>query len=310
MPSWKVTFGFRGTIGNQETGGTQAGWSESFYLPGDRTLDAASAEASALKINRLKLLSNGWSIEYIRLAMLDVSNNPTRRGTLIKLAPQGNDGNYPMPAGVEDEQPYDAINLSIASTNGSHRAFLMRGIASTVISAGGRFLNPPGWVAGFPDFAGDLAGAAVGGVQQIAWALRVRTTTAITSLSSVLIAAPAGVNIITDGSRPLIRVPVNTVQAGNNISIVGAIGDGLVNVNSQWKVRQTQVDPTNNQFTFAGLSQKRRIVVAGNYQQGGVVTYWNWTLSQITGVTAGNGASRRTGRPSGLTRGRRSVHRS
>jgi len=319
MPAWKVTFTFGPANAATATAGANAGWTETWYLPGDNTALVAANQARELSISRRQLLSRGWANLSIRMSILDAQNNPTRRGVLINLPPPSQPGTYP--GENQDEPAYDALNMSVSATNGSRRAFLMRGVGSNVVGANGRFLNPPDFLARFvggiaagggvvpaiqrvPTLTADLTGQGAG---NLPWGIRYRSTTALTQISNVLTVAPANVNIITDATRPLLRVPVNTIQAGNTVSINGVVG--LVSINGQWQARQVQVDPLNNQFAYVGLLPRRRISIVGEYEEGGVATYWNWGLSPVGVITPSRGASRRTGRPTGGTRGRRSNRR-
>jgi hypothetical protein len=303
MPKHKFTLLFQASLQAGPTSGGGYGWSESFYDGNDFTDDQASTRCQTYKNVRLALLSVGWSITQLRIAQLDAFNNPARKGLIINLAPQGNEGTYAgvgVGGGSGPEQAFDAINIAIQSVAGSRRSFLMRGIGVGVIAASGRFLNPAAWGQPFAGWAADIS---PGGVTP-PLSLRIRTAVQDTQLTSVLLAAPAGVNLPCDAKRPLVRVPTGTLAAGVTAAINGVVG--LQGMNAVWRVVATQPDPANIAFTFASLAPRRRITITGAYSLGGSIRYWTYALTNITGATAGKGTSRKTGRPPSSPRGRRS----
>jgi hypothetical protein len=277
-----------------------------FYDPADSTDDVAAVNAENLAFYRRRVLTSGWRVTAVRLSQLDASNNVIRKGRLIKIPPANGVGTYPVNA---DEQPWDAINLAIATAGGSRRAFLMRGIGSGVVGASGLYLAPPQFVAASALWASALKGnlGNVGSPTTV-WALRTRTARATTFISNVATSPVVNVNLVINQTNPAIRVPIATVQAGNQVSIIGIID--MPGMNAQWKAVAVQLDPTNNQFNWVLLAPRRRVQIKAAYTQGGQATYWNWALDPITGFTIGDGASRRTGRPPATRRGRRSARRS
>jgi len=294
------------------TAGSDAGWTESFYDPTDLTDDDAEAKARALINGRSPCLTVGWRAVAIRISQLDTANNLTRKGRLVKLVAPAGIGSYNRAMEGQDEQPWDSINLAIATVGGARRAFLMRGIGSDVLNAAGVYVAPPAFVLGSAQLATALSGGgnpnAFIPLPTTPYAVRNRSATAVTQISNVLTTAPAGINAVVDATKPLIRVPHATVTAGTNLSIIGVTG--MTSINGQWRANTVQNDPTTGAFDFVGLLPRRRVTVKGTYESGGSVTYWTWTLTNITGFTIGNGASRRTGRPPQQRRGRRSARRS
>lgn len=317
MAKHRVLFEFSATPGNAATAGSDAGWTTAWYDPADLTDDNAAVKAIQLLNGRLPSLTAGWRCSAIRISQLDAQNNLLRKGRLIQFGGNVKAGTYPAVGGSVDEQPWDAVNLAIATVGGSRRAFLMRGIGSNVVGASGQYLAPPAFIGAAALFAAALAGGGAGGggfgrfpviLPGTPYALRTRTATAETQLTTVTTVKVDNVNLIPDPTKPLIRVPINTVQAGNQVSIKG-VAD-MTGINGDWKATAVQLDPLNNQFNYVILAPRRRVTVNGIYKQGGVVRYWNWALDNVTGFTIGNGASRRTGRPPQQRRGRRSARRS
>lgn len=309
MAKHRVLYEFASTPGEADTSGSDAGWTESWYDPTDSTNDAANLKALNFMRARLLLLDAGWRITAIRISVLDAGNNPLRKGILTKVTAANGRGAYDVQAGIDAEQPWDAINLAIQTVGGSRRAFLMRGLAQGVLGGGGSYLAPPRFVTQAANFARNIAGMGEGvDAVTTALALRTRGVTALTAISGVEVVAPAGVNLVASVQRPLIRVPITTVQAGNTVQISDV--QNVMGINGQWVATQLQVDPTNNQFAFVLLAPRRRNTVNGTNPVGGSARYWNWALDNITGLTVGDGASRRTGRPPQQRRGRRSARRS
>lgn len=312
MPKHRVLMEFAAMPGSASTAGSDSGWTESFYDGTDSTDEVADTNARNLVYHRRGCLTSGWRVSAIRLSRLDNANNLLRKGRLIQLAPGQGQGLAGLAVPVPDEQPWDAINLSIATVGGSRRAYLMRGIGVGVVGASGIYLAPPAFVADSANYASALAGTLVAGDWAnrltTAFSLRTRATPAVTSISGVFTAPVANVNLITDQTKPMIRVPANTVQAGMQVSIVGVVD--MPGMNGQWKVTGVAADPLNATFAYAVLAQRRRVQIKSPYTQGGQVTYWLWALDPITGFTIGNGASRKTGRPPQQRRGRRSSRRS
>lgn len=295
--------------GAAATAGSDLGWTEAFYDPADATDQVCTENALNYLTARRNLLTPGWRAVAIRISQLDASNNLLRKGRLVQIVPANGVGTYALAGGVSDEQAWDAINLSIQTLGGSRRAFLMRGIGSNVVGPSGVYLAPPAFVGSSAAYATGLAGRIGGGdFGGPAWgpyALRTRSGRATTNLTGVFTAPVANVNIVCDQTRPMIRVPAATVQAGNQVSLAGILD--MPGMNGQWRVTQVQLDPTTINFAYVGLAPRRRKVIKSAYTQGGIATYWNWTLDNISGFTVGAGASRRTGRPPQQHRGRRSA---
>lgn len=309
MPKHRYLFEFNATAGNAQTAGSDAGWTESWYDATDLTDEDAEDKGRLMAGGRSQVLTGGWQVSALRISRLDPTNNLLRKGRLIRFAPGGYAGSYDMGAPM-NEQPWDAINLSVSTVGGTRRAFLMRGIGGDVIAPSGRYAAPPRFIPRSAVYAASLNGTGAmnlppGPATPVA--LRTRGLTNTVAISNVLTVAPMGVNLITNTQRPLIRVPFLTIQAGNQVQIT-AVSD-MTGINGQWVVSQIQADPTNNQFIFAALMPRRRNTVGGTYSSGGTARYWNWFLDPVTGFTIGDGASRRTGRPPQQRRGRRSSRR-
>lgn len=312
MAKHRVLFEVNTASGEAATAGSDAGWTVSFYDPTDLTDEACEAKARRLLTALVRCLTKGYQYMAIRISQLDASNNLLRRGRLIQLAGGSAQGQYQGAAAGLDEQPWDAINLSIATVAGARRAFLLRGIGSNVIAASGRYMAPPGFVLCSADLATALRGGgnpeALILLPETPYALRTRSTTGRTNITGVFTTPVANVNLVNDQTRPMIRVPIGTIVAGNQVSITGVLD--MPGVNGQWKVTAVQTDPLTANFQYVLLAPRRRVQIKAVYTQGGQAVYWNWTLDPITGFTIGNGASRRTGRPPQQRRGRRSARQS
>lgn len=299
MPKTKVTFEYEATVGVGETSGSKQGWSESWYNPTDATADGARFSALLLMNKRIKLLTPGWTITSIRIANLDAANNLTRKGQLVFVPPLTGRGTYP--GTKQDEQPYDALEVRIDTEPGNHRSFSMRGIPNEIVNAGARFLNPAAWEPRFADWASELNGTA-GDFLGNHWAIRVRGTPFTFNIRNVII-LPA-TNPDASPSHPVVTLNGNLgLAAGQTITISGVMG--MTRINGQWIIGSVPVvggavDP------YVVLKAKRRTAVGGVYTTGGTAVTFGYSLAPITNATPGYGTSRRTGRPSGVVRGRRS----
>lgn len=314
MANHRVTLEFEATTGNPSTAGSRAGWSETFYRKVDESDSDALAAARTLASRRRLLLTEGWSLSAIRVSRLDVNANLIRRGVLYLVPPADQPGRYNggvVAAGV-DEQPYDAIDLSINSVGGNHRAFLMRGIGNDVISPGGRFLNPVRWNTNWPDFWNFLINSPLGGPQAAGWSLRIRTQIFPVGIPSgrypietVDISNTSGLG--TSPTRPAIKFGfVPNIIAGKTLVVQGV--QGLRGINGTWLA---DTDATGVGTLWIVLKGKRNNTVAGTVVPfTGYALAYGYGLDTITSMTAGNGASRRTGRPLQLLRGRRSPRHS
>jgi hypothetical protein len=306
MPSHKITFEFESTTGAAGTAGSKSGWSESWYENADRTDVQAAFSATVLAAARRRVLTTGWQLPSIRVSRLDVNNNLLRRGQLIFVPPADAPGFY---GGANiDEQPYDALEISIATTAGHSRHFAMRGIGNDVVSPGARFLNPPQFANNFAAFAGTLLGqqpVAINGP----WAVRYRTIVLPIGAPASGIINISAVDITTGGANGGTPAsPLVTAQGG--IDLTGLVGStiviqnvlGMRSLNGSWKVlRVVGVGNVSIQ-----LAPKRRVTVSGVYALSGFLRGYTYQLDNIVNVTPGYGTSRRTGRPLQLVRGRRS----
>lgn len=314
MSAHRFTFEFEATTGNVNTAGSRAGWSETWYNRIDENEADALARGKALALLRKDVLTEGWSLSAIRISRLNAQANLIRRGLLYLEAPGNQPGFYNngvIAPGI-DEQPYDAIDLSVNSAGGNHRAFLMRGIGNDVISPGGRFVSPPRWVAKFPGLQQFLTNNPVQGPWASGWCLRVRTQ--VFPVGSFSGQYPI-INVFTSGlptigaspQRPALEVSsLVGIIAGNTVVVQNVLG--LKNLNGTWIINSTEVvDGTG----YVVLKPKRGISVSGQYVgSSGWFLQYGYSLDLITQISVGNGASRRTGRPLQLLRGRRSPHRS
>lgn len=306
MPRHKVTFEFEATTGAASTAGSKSGWSETFYDPSDTDDATCNNKANALAFDRRKLLTPGWSLNSVRISRLDAAANLLRQGRLVFYSPADAPGKFP--GGEGEEQPYDALEISLFSVNGRRRAFAMRGIATSVVSAGARFLNPAAFASRFPDFIGELTGAA-GDFAGVGWAIRYRTRVnppgvfqGAHIIRGVEIEPVAG--RVGSPFSPFVAVDTyvdeSLYPAGATLVIKGV--QGMQRINASWKVRLA-TGPPNMGFY---LAPKRRIQVSGDYFNGGQVTGFTYALDNIANGTPAFGTSRRTGRPLQLSRGRRS----
>lgn len=314
MPSvfYKFTMEFQSTVGNDNTSGALAGWSEQFYSAKSYASDkVASDNLRKYAAERISLLTPGWTNTVLRGSQLDANFAPTRKGFLIAVKPGEGKGTYNKAADKIDEQPYDAINLSLSSTDGHRRSFLMRGIGNDLINAGGRFLNPPAWAGAFPSFAGFLKGtgpeAGDGGGTWEVWdglAIRFRTSEG-KDLPTDIFNSPTDDHPKASELRPVLRfaTPVG-LGAATFLKVSGVTG--MSGINGVWEI-DSQVDgPIPVKYRDFVLKPKRRTRCVGVAVAKGVVIGWRYGIDPIVEVTAGQGASRRTGRPSNIVRGRRS----
>lgn len=299
MAKTRLTFAFESTVGANATSGSKAGWTETWYNPADQSPEGARFSGLALLNARVKLLTPGWTISEMRLSQLDASNNLTRRGQLVFIAPANGVGSYPGTG--QDEQPYDALEVRVDTFPGNFRAFSMRGIAKEVVNAGARFLNPPAFGPRFADWTSVLNGTAgdFGGGE---WALRVRNKAATYNVRRVII--DPGVNPDASPSHPVVTLNGNVaIAAGQTVVLSGIAGNTRINGN--WIV-QAAVGPVGAADPYIVLKAKRRTSVGGVYTTGGTAVFYTYTLASITDAHPGYGVSRRTGRPPALVRGRRS----
>lgn len=310
MPAHRILHEFVASgVDNAGTAGSSAGWTETWYDPANISDEQAQLNAESYMSERLKLLTNGWGIQALRVSQLDAFNNLVRKGRLVQYNPKVMHGTYGNIVGHDaifvDEQPWDAINISIGTVGGSRRAFLMRGIDGSVIAPSGRNNNPATWAQYFSRYVRNLT--STGGAGGMPYALRTRSAVAEVEINNVLLTAVANVNAVIDPVHPAIRVPLPGIAAGRQVSIKGVLG--MQNINANWTVAFSIVDPTNPNFLYAIMKPRRRVIVDGTYEHGGTARSWAWVLDNVQTASAGGGASRRTGRPPQQLRGRRSSRR-
>jgi hypothetical protein len=325
MPAHKVTFEFEGSILQQaspggvitqnSTLGTKSGWSESWYFQADQTEAEASSSALALSYWRKQILTVGWQITGIRLSRLDESSNLQRRGTLLQLGPTQGVGTFPASAGFsvddQNEQPYDALCVSVNSVNGRRRNFLMRGIPNSIVSAGGRFIGAGPW---FPRFNGWAGGIQFGndtpaGDFGTPASLRIRTLRTFAGLiggnRTIVAAAISGAAL--GGLVPSVISPVITYTPPDGILVGDTVviqrTTGISRLNGSWIIQQLAIVGST---TYMQLAARRRVVLSGTLADTGFFRAYGYTLEGITSMFPAFGTSRRTGRPLQLPRGRRS----
>lgn len=300
MPSHRLTFEFgpslsvdpAGAFVPRATQGAVAGWTETFYSHVNDT-DERSLDAGVLLLAaRRRLLTVGWRCLRIRTSRFPLTRVAARR----ILPPAEGIGQYEVAAGAfNDEQPWDAINIAINSDSGRSRAFLMRGIGSNVITPGGVYRAPAAFAGGLPLFEGRL---------RAGFDLRVTTTTELANLTGLYVVAVP--QIPATRQNPILRFSVApALDVGDQLRVQGF--DGVSGFRGLWTIQSiNNVAIDTFITTLVTLRQKRNKQVGGLWTGGGRVWRINPTLSAITGISPGDGASRRTGGPSTRRRGRRS----
>lgn len=307
MPAHKITLSFASTVGAPGTSGARAGWTESWYDPNNGDLPTAVRKANAYVQKRRGLLTSGWTVEFVRVSTLDVNNNPLRRGTLVNILPANGFGRYNIVAVGNDEQPYDAQIVPVNSFSGATRKFLMRGIGNDVINAGGRFLNPPPYIAAFQNWLGFINGLGVDGVfGPLAIKLRSKTAEGIvTQVYTTVQGGVPGTPRTPAIQLTITNIPPNVIAVGNTIVLRNM---GVSGLNGSWLITQTAIVGGTG---LVLLAPKRRTVInnipVGGQPSTGSFTTYSYSLDNIVLASPGNGTSRRTGRPSLLPRGRRSI---
>lgn len=307
MSRHKVVFEFEGTVGASGTAGARAGWTETWYDTVDTTDALAAQRALECLGKRRALLTPGWSTTAIRISQLSPTLTALRKGALVFIPPQVGPGTYGFGVAGQDEQPYDAVEISIASVTGVRRAFQMRGIGQDVISPGGRLLNPPNFNNAFPNWVQWINGSKQIIVPGGPYAVRYRTSTVVNNLIGILIApGPGSPVLVPSPQSPVINLPIlGPVPIGTFVSITGTTG--FQRLNGTWVVQNVYQGSANPPVLYSlQLAPKRRVTVVGSPVLLGTARMWQFALDPIAVATAGYGTSRRTGRPLQLTRGRRS----
>lgn len=303
MASHKLTFEFQSTVGALGTSGSNAGWTESWYRIPNETLSDMISQVDTLRRNRVKLLTPGWSLTAARISNLDANNNLVRKGTFVFYPPADAPGTYS--GDFIDEQPYDACEVRIGSALGYQRAFSMRGIGANVINAGARLLNPAQFNNALTAWKTILIGAPPqwGTAGTSGWAIRYRTKFLDAKVTAVDIVNTPGIG--GTPQAPMVGVDGNVgLVAGQTVVLSRILG--MQNLNGSWIVKSFVAGGVGGPSFWLNLQPKRRTIVDGVYQPSGRAISYGYLLDQIIQATAEYGTSRRTGRPSQLTRGRRS----
>lgn len=313
MPAHRITYDFESTTGIAATAGSKSGWSESWYIGTDQTDDVAEFQGTVLASARRGMLTPGWSLTSMRVSRLDAANNLLRKGRLVFFPPADSPGSY---RGTnQDEQPYDALEVSVNSADGHHRAFSLRGIGQNVVSAGARYLDPSAFRTAFNNWLARLTGSfqpvpAAGGVLNLSpFSIRFRLLrTGPLFPNGVLVII--GVDI--SSTDPTFGTPISPViRFGPIDSLAGIVpGDtiiirdvlGMQRLNGAWRVDKVN-DGVN---AYIRLRPKRRTQVAGTFTRAGTAKCYGYLMDNISVASPAYGTSRKTGRPLQLVRGRRS----
>lgn len=325
MPAHKVTLEFEGSIilaaseggviNQNATIGSKHGWSESWYFQAAQTEAEAAESALAMVYFRKQILTIGWQITGVRLSQLDNNNNLLRRGTLLQLGPVQGVGTFPASTGFsqddQNEQPYDALCVSVNSTNGRRRNFLMRGIPNAIVSAGGRFVGAAPWFPRFNAWSGSIQFGNDTPTHQAGTPAYLRTRNrrnlpaVLNGQRPILDAQISGAAIA--GLVPSAISPVVNVSPGTDILVGDTVviqrTTGIQRLNGTWLVQQ--VANTGTVYHLQ-LAPRRRLITSGAIDQKGFLTPYYYSLEGIASMFPAFGTSRRTGRPLQLPRGRRS----
>jgi hypothetical protein len=302
----KVTFEFESTTGSSITGGSKAGWSESWYDTEESEDADAAVAADALRLARRGMLTPGWAITGQRLARWTVATGLQRKAILSFYTGSDAIGLYPYPD--PDEQPYDALVFRANTVGALHASRDLRGIPQSVVAASGRYTPSGGWVIKFSQFQDALLGVTENfGVVlpgQHRWGLRIRTLDAsYVVLSGTIIDVP-GVGSFTQSSPGIQVSGTFGSPAGSTIVVRGTVG--FNKLNGTWLF--DRVVGTQGGNDWVRLKPKRRVYVTGaSTAAGGTAKAYRYSLDAIATIFGEYGSSRRTGRPTMVPRGRRSA---
>lgn len=305
MPVHKYTLEFESAVGVIPTSGSKSGWSESWYDVNNLAQTADAVERALLYVAaRRKLLTPGWTVSAVRVTSLDANFIPTRKGALAFVQQSAGQGTYGAGVTGIDEQPYDALNFAIATNLGFRRAFLMRGIGNDWVNAGGRFVNPALFGPAYGNWQQFITGTEPNNFGSAPFGIRYRQNQG----SDVPIAVFCGQNggpSYASTIQPVVRVTLPTSIAGGTVVRLSRF-TGIQGLNGVWNIAKT-VDnagpPMTRDFV---LAPKRGVTLLYTPGTIGTVKAWTYAMDPIVLATPGYGASRRTGRPLQLVRGRRS----
>lgn len=281
------------------TTGSQYSWTESWYRNVVEPDNLCYIWADFLRLARRQLLTPGWAIKAIRLAVFPSSRTASRK--YINPADGCGVLSGGSAAGTSDEQPYDTLVHAVASMSGHSRQWGARGIGPNVVAASGAYLAPANYNDALAFFTnlmtGSPAAPAPGGA-----CIRITSPGLKNWIVSVATTGTVGGLTATPSSPVLLAQNFDaTLAAGNVVRISGVLG--VSGLNGQWTI--ASVTTTLGVSTIQ-LQQKRGRTLVGVYVQGGYVQKQNYTLDPIIGITASQGGSRRTGGSSLRPRGRRS----
>lgn len=261
------------------------GWSETYYRTAADSLTALT-ESGILVTRRRSMLNRESSVKYVRVSNVD-SQRDARFRALQGVTGRGTAGQGRRAFDeVASEEVYDAVNLRLFATDQAWRSLLIRGLPTEAFDEDGRLKPASQFITASDDFLTLLTQS---------YSIRKFGYSDAVELTAVGIVTRKLATISTGAAIPGVAV-------GSIVNIRGA--DGVSNLNGNWRI-QPPVGASPYRVYAKQLNQ------LGSYTgSSGLVRRIIFTYPAIThGVIVGN-SSRKTGRPSYLPRGKRSVRRS
>jgi hypothetical protein len=279
-----------------------AGWSETLWRNVDQDPDAllnaivgtpATPPTIPYVYDRRTLLTVGWRIDGVKVYPITggrISAAATFTGDTKK-------GLYPATDVPEDEQPYDRLLWKMNASAGHSRGCRIGGIPSVCVDPGGNYTGHPNFQSRFEDFITDLISAQFG--------LRYGTPGTVRQISNVTVdpMVVANASPRTPGVQ-LTGAFTAEFPAGRTVQITGSIDPARLN--GQWTVQSVNAV---GDFTNVVLKAKRSLQITDSFALGSYIRPILYDIAAMTSGVPVRGVSRKTGRPSGLPRGRRSNRR-
>lgn len=260
------------------------GWTESWYKDGDKPANAM-AQAEALSILRVRILQRGALLNKIRIS---VPGAP-RDAEFKAYSDASSTGQYGAAVNSEDREAQVSINVRLFAGDATWRTWMVRGVpADAIDNIAGKSTVQPIYEAILRNFVTQVAAGS--------WALR----------KSGYGASNRVLSIVQLSGKLQTVTTVDNLAAG---IVAGAVvnlrgGTGVSNINGNWRVRA--VLGLTSFSVWPKITRQYGDLDAGSLDVRLVTqTYPSITAGTPIGVT-----TRRTGRPSYLPRGRRSVRRS